>query len=938
MNILKKLLLLGCLPAAMSAAAQNTVAGPMKDVNGVIDNTLDSLNKAMTVRPVAGSTRVGDNPVLFLVGNSTMRTGTLGNGDNGQWGWGYYMPQFFDKSKITVENHALGGMSSRTFYNVLWKDVLKGVKPGDWVIIELGHNDNGPYDSGRARASIPGIGEESLPVIIKETGKADTVYTYGEYMRRYVREVKARGGKPILFSLTPRNAWVDKDSTIVTRVNKTFGLWARQVAEAENVPFVDLNEITARKFERFGKEKVKTMFYIDRIHTSAFGAMVNAESAAEGIAALEGVELKDYLLPKPVDNVTGATRRPGIPMVFTIGDSTVKNEDKDDDSMWGWGSVIAEVFDTTRVTVENHAMAGRSARTFLDEGRWDKVYNALQPGDFVIMQFGHNDGGDINVGKARGELHGAGPESKVFKMEKTGKNQVVYTYGWYIRKFIMDAREKGATAIVLSHTPRNKWDEKGRIESNAKTFGLWARQAAKQAGAYFIDLNKISGDKYQAIGPEKTAPYYKKDHTHSSKLGARLNAASIAEGLRMTDCELKNYLLPTPMSYDLKNAPAYNEFDGYGFDFGTKPYVKNPRPFYFSVRVPDGNYKVTVKLGDKKRDASTTVRAESRRLMLENIVTKKNKPVEKTFIVNKRQNGINLKDSVKLNQREIGTPTWDNKLTLEFTGASPAVEHITIEPVTEADSVTTLFLCGNSTVVDQTYEPWASWGQIIPRYFDDKVAVSNNAESGERASSFLDKRRLDKVLSMAKPGDYMIIEFGHNDQKEKGPGKGAFYNFAHNLKIFIDRARAKGVNPILVTPAARRSFDKNGKAQDTHLDYPDAVREVAARENVPLIDLNPMTKTLYETLGVENSKKALVHYPAGTYPGQKQALADNTHFNPYGATQVAKCIIEGLRKAVPALAKHIIDAPAYSPASPDDTETFNWYPALFIQLDRPYGS
>ncbi len=141
-----------------------------------------------------------------------------------------------------------------------------------------------------------------------------------------------------------------------------------------------------------------------------------------------------------------------------------------------------------------------------------------------------------------------------------------------------------------------------------------------------------------------------------------------------------------------------------------------------------------------------------------------------------------------------------------------------------------------------------------------------------------------------------------------------------------------------MTPAARRSFDKNGKAQDTHLDYPDAVREVAARENVPLIDLNPMTKTLYETLGVENSKKALVHYPAGTYPGQKQALADNTHFNPYGATQVAKCIIEGLRKAVPALAKHIIDAPAYSPASPDDTETFNWYPALFIQLDRPYGS
>ena len=134
----------------------------MADVNQVIDNTLDSLNKARTSRPEAGSSRKGDNPVLFLVGNSTMRTGTLGNGNNGQWGWGYYAGDYFDSNRITVENHALGGTSSRTFYNRLWPDVIKGVRPGDWVIIELGHNDNGPYDSGRARASIPGIGKDTL--------------------------------------------------------------------------------------------------------------------------------------------------------------------------------------------------------------------------------------------------------------------------------------------------------------------------------------------------------------------------------------------------------------------------------------------------------------------------------------------------------------------------------------------------------------------------------------------------------------------------------------------------------------------------------------------------------------------------------------------------------------------------------------------------------
>ena len=530
-----------CVVSLLTLGLHAQTIEPMKDVNMVVDNTPDSIEPARTMRPVSGSTRVGDNPVLFLVGNSTMRTGTRGNGDNGQWGWGYFMHEYFDPAKITVENHALGGMSSRTFYNQLWGDVLKGVRPGDWVIIELGHNDNGPYDSGHARASIPGIGDESLAVVIKETGKRDTVYTYGEYMRRYVRDVKSRGAFPVLMSLTPRNAWDDADSTVITRVDSTFGLWARQVAEAENVPFIDLNDITACKFERFGKEKVKTMFYLDRIHTSEFGARVNAESAVEGIASMPSLGLRDYLLPSPVDSVTGASRIQGKPVLFTIGDSTVKNEDRDDDSMWGWGSVIDELFDTTRITVENHAMAGRSARTFLDEGRWDKVYDALQPGDYVIMQFGHNDGGDINTGKARGELHGSGDESKVFRMAAKGRNQVVYTYGWYIRKFIMDALEKGAIPVVLSHTPRNKWHD-GLIESNASSFGLWAREAADRAGAFFIDLNAISGVKFQELGPDGSAPYFKNDHTHSSLKGARLNAESIAEGLRSTDCSLKNFL------------------------------------------------------------------------------------------------------------------------------------------------------------------------------------------------------------------------------------------------------------------------------------------------------------------------------------------------------------------------------------------------------------
>ena len=373
----------------------------------------------------------------------------------------------------------------------------------------------------------------------------ETVYTYGEYMRRFIHDVKKKGAYPVLMSLTPRNAWEDADSTIITRVNQTFGLWAKQVAKKARIPFIDLNDISARKFEKFGKEKVKYMFYLDRIHTSAFGARVNAESAAEGIRNYKGLELARYLKPVEKDTVTGATRKKGNPVLFTVGDSTVKNTDKDENGMWGWGSVIHELFDTERISVENHAKAGRSARTYLDEGRWDKIYHALQPGDFVLIQFGHNDAGDINTGKARAELPGSGNESKVFKMEKTGSYQVVYSFGWYLRKFIMDVKEKGAVPIVLSHTPRNKFDN-GEIERNTNSFGKWTREAAEAAGAYFIDLNKISGDKLQDMGYNQglrvVGTYFNHDHTHTSLKGARMNARSIADGLKATDCPLKDFL------------------------------------------------------------------------------------------------------------------------------------------------------------------------------------------------------------------------------------------------------------------------------------------------------------------------------------------------------------------------------------------------------------
>ena len=365
---------------------------------------------------------------------------------------------------------------------------------------------------------------------------------------------------------------------------------------------------------------------------------------------------------------------------------------------------------------------------------------------------------------------------------------------------------------------------------------------------------------------------------------------------------------------------------------------------YFSVAVPDGNYKVTVTLGSKKRKAETVVRAESRRLMVEGVSTRRGQFVDCSFIVNKRSPRFLMatdkgprEETVRLKDREKGYLNWDDSLTLEFNGAAPAVRRICIEPDTTA---TTIFLCGNSTVVDQNAEPWASWGQMITRWFDNRVAISNHAESGLTARTFLGGNRLEKILTMMRPGDYVVCEFGHNDEKEHRPGDGAWYHYVYNLKIFVDKVRQAGGHIIFCTPTQRRFWqDDNRHIKDTHGDFPAAMLSVAEREQVPVIDLNGMTRTFFETLGFEDSKRALVHYPANTYPGQDKALADNTHFNPYGAYEVAKMVVQGMVDLkLPVVSALRADWQAFDPAHPDDFTTFRWYDAKSLDTQKPDGN
>lgn len=527
-----------CVSAPM---AFGQVPKPIEDVNKVVDNTPDSIAKALMSRPAPGTTRKKGKPVAFFIGDSTMRNGTLGNGNNGQWGWGFFISDYFDPTKISVENQALGGMSTRTFYKQLWPDIRKALRPGDWVIISLGHNDNGPYDSGRARAVLPGTGNDSIIVTIKETGAKDTVYTYGGYMRKYIEECRKAGANPVLMSLTPRDAY-GKDGKIV---RKQQSQWLEQISREQGVPYVDLNEISAAKLDKYGRWKESYHFYKDHIHTSKFGAEMNARSAAEGIAASTDPALAPLqAMMHNVELPTVAVKREkGKPVVFITGDSTVKNTDKDPDGMWGWGSQAYTVFDSTKVTCANCAKAGRSTRTYLNEGRWDQVYNSLQPGDFVLIQFGHNDIGPIDDKKMRGVIPGTADSSHVYRMKDSGIYEVVYTFGWYLKKFIQDVREKGATPILLSLTPRNEWPG-GKIERRNDTYGKWYREVAKETGVEFVDVHNITADYLdkKCGSKEKAMEYYNHDHTHTSLLGAQTNAKSVAKGLRDIKSPLADYL------------------------------------------------------------------------------------------------------------------------------------------------------------------------------------------------------------------------------------------------------------------------------------------------------------------------------------------------------------------------------------------------------------
>jgi lysophospholipase L1-like esterase len=364
----------------------------------------------------------------------------------------------------------------------------------------------------------------------------------------------------------------------------------------------------------------------------------------------------------------------------------------------------------------------------------------------------------------------------------------------------------------------------------------------------------------------------------------------------------------------------YSDSTGYGFEPGSEVIATNgcitsAEPFYFSVRLPEGNYRVTVSLGNSGSPSMTTVKAELRRLMLYHIGAASGGIVSRSFVVNLRTPKIAGDGEVHLKSREKTDEwrDWDDKLTLEFNDSRPCIHTLMIQRA----SVPTIYIMGDSTVCDQAFEPWNSWGQMLPVFFKPAVAVANYAESGETIADSIAGNRFKKVFSLMKTGDYLFVQFGHNDMKSKQPD--ALGQYKKDLIDVVKETRARGGIPVLVTSMERKA----GVERTTLAGYPDAVREVARREHCAHIDLNAMSIAFYKALG----------------PKLDSAFVDGTHHDNYGSYELAKCIVTGIEQTRLPLTAYISDDfKEFDPSHPDAVETFYMPASPGRSMVKPVGN
>jgi lysophospholipase L1-like esterase len=459
----------------------------------------------------------GEHVRIALVGDSTVAEG-------GGWGPGFRASFGPD---VEVLNFAQNGRSSKSYLaEGFWTRAL-AAHP-HYVLIQFGHNDN------------PGKGPD------RET---DPTTTYRANLTRYIDDARAAGAIPILVtSIVRRN--LTADGHVVADANLPYVEEVRRLGAARHVPVMDMYALTLRQCESLGVAGCNALGAttatggLDTTHLNAAGQKeVGVLAAAEFVRVVlpssPSIDPKTIpasrLLPLNRDRSTFPMPEPRdakLRSIVLVGDSTVRNGLGDGaGGLWGWGDLLADHFDISNVNVVNRAIGGLSSRTYVTFGHWDRVVSLLKKGDVLVVQFGHNDVSPINdPTRARGTLPGAGDEQTTIDNQMTGAREDVHTYGWYLRRFVADARAKGATVVICSPVPRNVWNGAAVVRND--DYRTWAEQVAKASGASFLDLNSLVAARYDTLGPTAVAAFFPGDDTHTSRAGAAVTAAIAAAALQ----------------------------------------------------------------------------------------------------------------------------------------------------------------------------------------------------------------------------------------------------------------------------------------------------------------------------------------------------------------------------------------------------------------------
>lgn len=537
---------LGALPGVAALAALQGCTTPMASRAPLptTDPSRPPLNLPMPADPAL--------PSLVLIGDSTVRNGYgdgQGLGAVGQWGWGQVLGRYLEPARCNLVNRAVGGLSSRTYRTSgQWSATRALLKRGDALLIQFGHNDSSPVnDRQRARGTLRGTGPETQAIVNELTGQPETVLSYGAYLRGYIAECRALGVTPLLCTPVPRKRLDAQGRTL--RETERYAGWAATVAREEGVALIDLDALVAARYDALGPEVVGMLFPRqpeDRVHTNWAGAALNAQLVRETLQAQARAlvprawwrEPSAQAEPQPTVRAE-PVQAPALtlPTLHIVGDSTVRSNGANGtperdrlDGHWGWGERLAPWLDTERMQLANHAIGGRSTRTFWREGRWARVRAQLQPGDVLLIQFGHNDGGRVGdpAAKQRGVLPGTG-ETTTTEILPDGTLETVHSFGHYLARYLREALDAGAIPVVLSPVPhKDRW----QAERDFADFAAWGREVALREGALFVDLTMLVTEAYRRIGATAVDTLFSDARTHTNDAGARLNAECVASALR----------------------------------------------------------------------------------------------------------------------------------------------------------------------------------------------------------------------------------------------------------------------------------------------------------------------------------------------------------------------------------------------------------------------